>query len=405
MVPFLRFIGELLAGALEAGIASMGTTALALTGAVVVAITELAWKKANWSAWIEFFRVSAFILIWWGILVSYWLWREIKNINQRANFTAHITVKLPPAPDAASKQNVGRINHSEQPLFLWEGFYEIPESFAVTLGNITSEITMRDLKKWGQMIPIKTGRAVPIIVKPGKNGDVLFSFTAWAGGPVVVENNKVRISNPMIDRNFSKNALEIVDSKGQPLFQMIRENASHITIYGIFSTSQGLLCFDRDDPLEFGGHCAEGFKLTPIFRYPAWKYPGEYATTATPLRHIPTDSEVTSAARIAGSLIGSIAVIPASSADDVAPIAKQLCAFGREAKWTLMCAHSQTSLPTPPNVRGIQCYAANWNSSDAVLFELAMDVMREKCGDRIDHQFSYGGYTASGITILVGSPQ
>ena len=171
-------------------------------------------------------------------------------------------------------------------VFEWGGFYEIPETFAVTVGNLTAEMKMSNLKKWGKLIPFSTNGVTPIVVTPGKNGEAVFNFTAWAGGgPIAIENNKVRISDPLLDRNFSKNALEIVASNGDPVFQVIRENASHITVYGIFwpnivnsSGLQTVWCFDNKHQLWFGRtQCPADFKLKPIFKYPAWKYPGQYA--------------------------------------------------------------------------------------------------------------------------------
>jgi hypothetical protein len=406
----------------------MGTTFLAvIVGFVVIPAVYLLvkWITKGWawvsSHWRDNLRDGAIttMVVWLGLFSYHLFYRVPREIR----FLSRAAVQFITWSDRLPKPTIMRSGaqpsqpHPDQPTgdhASWAGFYELPESFVVSFGNMGMEITMSDLKKWGQMIPVKTGGAVPMIIKPGQNGDVLFSFTAWAGGLIRIENNKVQISNAFVDRNFSKNALEIIDKQGEPVFQMIRENASHITIYGIFTVPladpttgrRRVWCLDDEHPLDMGTtECPADFKLTPIFRYPYWKYPGEYATTATPSRHVPSDSEVISAARTAGSVIGSIAVIPASRADDVAATAKQLCAFGRDAKWELMCAHSQASIPTPPNVKGIQCYAANWNSTTAVLFLLAMDIMRLKCTDRIDHQFSYGGYTASGITIVVGSPQ
>jgi hypothetical protein len=195
------------------------------------------------------------------------------------------TANVPNAqsPVAESTQSKQKERNNE---FEWGGFHEIPDTFAVTLGDITVEMKMVNLRKFGKLIPVSTNGVTPIIVTPDKSGDPVFNFTAWAGGgPITIENNKVRISDPLLDRNFSKNALEVIGTDGVPVFQVIRENASHITVYGIFwpnvLNSSGLptvWCFDNKHQLLFGRtECPDDFKLKPIFKYPAWKYPGEYA--------------------------------------------------------------------------------------------------------------------------------
>jgi hypothetical protein len=89
------------------------------------------------------------------------------------------------------------------------------------------------------------------------------SITEGKGRPVVqIKRNNFTIMQPDWDRNYSAEAIEIVNAHEQPIFQMIRRRSNVIEISGIFAGKKTL--FDaRPERL--------------LFRYPSWKYPGQYA--------------------------------------------------------------------------------------------------------------------------------
>ena len=89
-------------------------------------------------------------------------------------------------------------------------------------------------------------------------------ITDGSGHKVIqIKRNKLEVNPSGWDRNFSANAVEVVDSSQRPVFQMIRKRANLIQISGLFISSKGSV-FDARPPKA-------------LFKYPAWKFPGEYA--------------------------------------------------------------------------------------------------------------------------------
>jgi hypothetical protein len=166
--------------------------------------------------------------------------------------------------------------------YQWDGFKEIPNSVDISLGSMDTVMTMSDLRKWGQLIPFRFFGITPVIVTPTKEGGYSFAFNTYG---VHITDSQVTIDNPTVERQVSNNALEIVDSSGAVVFQVIRKNASHIAIYGIFGTSQidqqthrpMSMWEDQKGGIDLSVDPPVGFNLKPIFRYPSWKYPGQYA--------------------------------------------------------------------------------------------------------------------------------
>jgi hypothetical protein len=79
------------------------------------------------------------------------------------------------------------------------------------------------------------------------------------------------------DKNSNEKALEIVNAHGVVLFQLIRKSSAEVVINGIFPIGKSLLLAGPDGfytrpTMEQINH----FRLKPIFKYPAWKYPGQY---------------------------------------------------------------------------------------------------------------------------------
>jgi hypothetical protein len=85
---------------------------------------------------------------------------------------------------------------------------------------------------------------------------------------------------PGWDRNYSDGAIEIVDSKHVPMFQMVFENERRINISGVFPSGQGKFIIMA--PTGGGEFTASpehplNVPLKTIFKYPSYKYLGKYA--------------------------------------------------------------------------------------------------------------------------------
>ena len=81
---------------------------------------------------------------------------------------------------------------------------------------------------------------------------------------------------PGWDINSNEAAFEIVHGEGV-LFQMIRKGIDTISIKCAFVGPGGLFIAD-DKGLRAGTSAkASDIHIAPVFKYPAWKYPGKYA--------------------------------------------------------------------------------------------------------------------------------
>jgi len=163
------------------------------------------------------------------------------------------------------------------------GFHEVAKNINVFFG---SDETSTSLEAAAQgAVPGFINGTIPVRTHI-KGDQITFSFKSWdAGLPIEVEDNAVTIGNELVDRNFSENAFEVVNKQGDPLFQMIRKNAGSIQINGIFSTGNisritgkpVFLWMSDETGMEWKSTQPERWHLKPIFKYPAWKYPGVYA--------------------------------------------------------------------------------------------------------------------------------
>jgi hypothetical protein len=81
-----------------------------------------------------------------------------------------------------------------------------------------------------------------------------------------------------VDFNYTANALEVVDSKGNPIFQLIRKHADTIMVRAVLpGPAPGTYIFFDDDGMMID----RGYRklnVQRIFAYPGWKYPGCYAS-------------------------------------------------------------------------------------------------------------------------------
>jgi hypothetical protein len=85
-------------------------------------------------------------------------------------------------------------------------------------------------------------------------------------GAVEIKKNVFDVKPSAWDRNFAKNAIEVVDAHQRPIFQMIRKRSNLIQVAGLFSLPNGPVFDARPNKA--------------LFKYPAWKYPGQYADDA-----------------------------------------------------------------------------------------------------------------------------
>jgi hypothetical protein len=115
-------------------------------------------------------------------------------------------------------------------------------------------------------------------------GDILYADASLSAGPsepvIEIRRNTFEVKSrpPNWDINSSESAFEVVLNKEQtfPVFQMIRKGSHAVEINGIFRVGNphNYLIVSPKGIFETPKHFQP---LEQIFKYPSWKYPGQYA--------------------------------------------------------------------------------------------------------------------------------
>ena len=126
------------------------------------------------------------------------------------------------------------------------------------------------------------GSAATVVTLWARENTILVTTKVGIGllGPLIeVHDNEFRISDPNFDRNSNEHALEVVNSNGQPIFQLIEKSPNHIVLNGVFPVPDGSVILATPDGTIMNANEAQiaNFHLKTIFKYPAWKYPGQFA--------------------------------------------------------------------------------------------------------------------------------
>jgi hypothetical protein len=154
---------------------------------------------------------------------------------------------------------------------------QLPDIVYFTFGGrgITVGVPVKDLKtttlfRLGGFVPVKLAF---------ENGILYCDVTLWGGKnspPVEVKHNNFVVRPAGWDRNFTSNALEVVNERGIPIFQLIRKTPSHYVLMGIIASSGQVLVGTETEVWHNPPSIPPDY-LKPLFKYPSWKYLGQYA--------------------------------------------------------------------------------------------------------------------------------
>jgi hypothetical protein len=146
----------------------------------------------------------------------------------------------------------------------------LPDKVTVLLDNGASlhlvvNLPTAELEKgpYTGLLQLDGGSPLSVYVKDGMLMLDASLFDKAGNRVIYLKANKIQVVPPDWDRNFSNNAVEVVDVNHVPVFQMIRERSNIIRIAGLFIGSRG----SRIDARP----------AKALFKYPSWKYPGQYA--------------------------------------------------------------------------------------------------------------------------------
>jgi hypothetical protein len=105
--------------------------------------------------------------------------------------------------------------------------------------------------------------------------------------PLNLENNELSGLPSNWDCNHSKRAIEVVDDKLVPIFQIFYKDDTHIVFNGAITFTNGAVFVAEGKGLRVEGNAnlsqeeffrhVEALGIKKVFKYPAWQHPGEYA--------------------------------------------------------------------------------------------------------------------------------
>lgn len=151
-------------------------------------------------------------------------------------------------------------------------------SFSLGGGGVHIVYDLSGLEKMPRE-PFNFGGFSPVKVYV-ENGTVYADVTVYGGTglpPIEIKHNEF-VKRPLNwDSNSSVRALEIVNENQFPIFQLIYKTQSHIVVNGVFPSPSGLILANEERTV-FMPTLPTTFSLKRIFKYPSWKYPGQYNT-------------------------------------------------------------------------------------------------------------------------------
>ena len=156
-------------------------------------------------------------------------------------------------------------------------FAENVEFFIFSLGGNSSSYKVADLEKEPrQPFNFSGFKPVKLYVERG----VLYADISIYGGsgmpPLKINRNQLSGKPPDWDFNSNEKALEVVNERNLPIYQFYYKTPNHIVVNGVFTYPGGLMLANTEGMI-LNPFLPASFRLKPIFKYPSWKYHGEYA--------------------------------------------------------------------------------------------------------------------------------
>ena len=201
-----------------------------------------------------------------------------------------VTESSPPqgavrAVPQTQQDQVPKSPHLEQPTFP-----ENSQIIHLTLGNWTVTIPRTSLETGppfrlrDQIVSVPpVGPDATISMKNGTiYVDAIVSDGTKFNREVIIQHNTILDWPPRWDHNSNQHALEFVDEHRSPVFQLIIKGPTDLEMNGRFVTPGGVTILSPTLGLmvNAGASAASApatADLVPIFKYPSWKYPGQYA--------------------------------------------------------------------------------------------------------------------------------
>lgn len=177
---------------------------------------------------------------------------------------------------AAIKSNY-RLDVAQQPKLDQPTFTEKFDLVDFTIGSNTLSVSPKtgivDLSRLFKFSPTLPLKLYIEDNKPYVDAEI---FVHQFLPPVKLRHNELMNLPPHWDRNSNKVAFEIVNEHQVPMYQLYYKTPTHIIINGIFVSGNGVVVA-TDSGTILNPSLPVTINIKPIFKYPSWKYRGEYA--------------------------------------------------------------------------------------------------------------------------------
>jgi hypothetical protein len=93
--------------------------------------------------------------------------------------------------------------------------------------------------------------------------------------PLRLRHNELTHRPPQWDSNFDESAIEIVDEKAKPRFQLIYHDQHTVFLRGIFQFTDRVVVLEENKRRYFVGSIEAEMETGCIFKYPSRLYKGQ----------------------------------------------------------------------------------------------------------------------------------
>ncbi len=154
-------------------------------------------------------------------------------------------------------------------------FKEAPGNFVALVGGTQYSVShLSTRQKPTRIIAFGDSPAITAYVENDRFYVDALLYYAPDKSPLHLVHNELKGRPPQWDRNFDDSAIEIVDERLTPRFQLIYMNARTVVLRGVFQYRDGAAVFDEHANYFIGSREKE-VNITRIFRYPSRLHQGE----------------------------------------------------------------------------------------------------------------------------------
>jgi hypothetical protein len=209
------------------------------------------------------------------------LWRHVRKVSLVGSVVTFAALLLGIwfVPDRTATVLGG----APQPELLQPSITEATSDVTIDMGTNTLQVSTSELRK-APVDPFLRTWGAPSNLRVYVKDSVLCVDTElmgpWTGRPAItVKCNVFSVFAPGSDKNSNSRAFEVVDERRRPIVQLIFTSPASLSIMGEFRLADGAVRLVTETGMITNPDekARSENVLTPLFKYPSWRYPGELA--------------------------------------------------------------------------------------------------------------------------------